>query len=193
MPKHLFRRYLPSPDRIIALPGMQRFAPHLSDPSLWHLNRRSVAGAMYWGLFCAFLPMPFQIVPAALGAIYFRVNLPLCIALVWLSNPVTLIPILYIAYWLGSSVLGDPMLDIRTVTTLFGQLIAWVMQTGDNPFTRHSHAVSLWPLLLGLLLEALLASLIGGTITRLLWRWMVIRHWQRRHRCTQQPPSLDPP
>jgi uncharacterized protein (DUF2062 family) len=148
---------------------------------------------MYWGLFCAFLPMPFQIIPAVLGAIYFRVNLPLCIALVWLSNPVTLIPILYIAYWLGSAVLGEPMLDIRTVTTLFAQLIAWVMQTGHNPFQHSHNAVSLWPLLLGLLLEALIASVMGGTLTRIIWRWMVIRHWQRRHRCTQQPPSLDPP
>lgn len=189
MPKHLFRRYLPSPDRVMALPGMHRFAPHLSDPSLWHLNRRSVAGAMYWGLFCAFLPMPFQIIPAALGAIYFRVNLPLCIALVWLSNPVTTIPILYVAYWLGAFVLNEPMLNMSRVSALFGQLINWVMQTGSNPFQHSQNAVSLWPLLLGLLLEALLASVIGGTVTRLVWRWMVIRHWQQRHRCPRPPDS----
>jgi uncharacterized protein (DUF2062 family) len=144
---------------------------------------------MYWGLFCAFLPMPFQIIPAALGAIYFRVNLPLCIALVWLSNPVTTIPILYVAYWLGAFVLNEPMLNMSRVSALFGQLINWVMQTGSNPFQHSQNAVSLWPLLLGLLLEALLASVIGGTVTRLVWRWMVIRHWQQRHRCPRPPDS----
>lgn len=181
MPKHLFRRYLPSPDHVLALPGMHRFAPHLSDPSLWHLNRRSVAGAMYWGLFCAFLPIPFQFLPAALGAIFFRVNLPLCIALVWLSNPLTAIPILYIAYGLGAWVLGQPMLDMSHVTALFKQIISWVMQSGPNPFSQSSHTMSVWPLALGLLLEAVIASLLGGFITQILWRCMVIRHWRRRH------------
>ena len=181
MPKHLLRRYLPSPDRIIAMPGMQRFAPHLSDPRLWHLNRRSVVGAMYWGLFCAFLPIPLQFLPAALGAIFFRVNLPLCIGLVWLSNPLTTIPILYVAYALGSTVLGVPMLDMRQIGQLFSQLIRWVMQTGPNPFISNSNAMFLWPLIIGLLLEAVIVSIIGGITTNILWRRMVIRHWRQRH------------
>jgi uncharacterized protein (DUF2062 family) len=194
MPKHLIKRYLPSPDRIIAMPGMQRFAPHLSDPRLWHLNRRSVVGAMYWGLFCAFLPLPFQFLPAALGAIFFRANLPLCIGLVWLSNPLTTIPILYVAYALGSTILGMPMLEIRQIGQLFGQFIRWVMQTGPNPFVSTSNAMFLWPLILGLLLEAILVSIIGGITTNLLWRRMVIRHWRQRQqqRAQSAHQSKDP-
>jgi len=180
MPKKLLRRYLPSPEKVANMKGLGRLRPYLSDPNLWHLNRRSVSGAMYWGLFCAFLPIPMQIIPVTLGAILFRVNLPLCIMLVWVSNPVTMLPILYAAYWIGASVLGVPMLDMQSISVLFGQLIRWVLQQGANPFNSDATAILIWPLLVGLMIEAVVASLVGGTLTRILWRWHVVRDWRKR-------------
>ncbi len=189
MAKQFLRRYLPTPEKIANSKGLGRLRPYLSDPNLWHLNRRSVSGAMYWGLFCAFLPIPMQSIPVTLGAIFFRVNLPLSMVLVWLTNPVTMLPILYSAYWVGASILNVPMLDMHNVGVLFGQLIRWVLQQGDNPFNNTQSAMLVWPLLLGLLTEAVVASLVGGTLTRILWRWHVVREWRKRQQRDQRPPT----
>ena len=180
MPKQFLRRHLPSPEKISNMKGLGRLRPYLSDPNLWHLNRRSVSGAMYWGLFCAFLPIPMQIIPVTIGAILFRVNLPISIVLIWITNPVTMLPILYSAYWVGSTALGVPMLDMQDIGILFRQLIRWVLQQGSNPFNSDATAILIWPLLVGMMIEAVVASLVGGTLTRLLWRWHVVRDWRKR-------------
>ncbi|MEC7118777.1 MAG: DUF2062 domain-containing protein [Pseudomonadota bacterium] len=190
MPKHLLRRYLPTPEKVASIRGLGKLRPYLSDPNLWHLNRRSVSGAMYWGLFCAFLPIPMQIIPVTIGAILFRVNLPLSIVLVWITNPLTILPILYSAYWVGAWVMDVPMLEMRQISMLFGQLIRWVLQQGPNPFISDANALIIWPLLLGLLIEAIVASIVGGTVTRILWRWYVVHHWQKRKQ-RDQPTSPD--
>lgn len=180
MPKHLIRRYLPTPEQIEQIPFMRRFAPHLTDPRVWHLNRHTVAGAVYWGLFCAFLPIPLQMIPAALGAIYFRVNLPLSIALVWLSNPFTMVPILYIAYLIGALILQEPMLDMQQIVHLFNQLVNWAL--GRAPIVvQTQHGGVLAPMLLGLLIEACVVSFIGGFFTKIFWRWHVVQAWKKRH------------
>jgi len=180
MPKQFLRRHLPSPAKIASMKGLGRLRPYLSDPNLWHLNRRSVSGAMYWGLFCAFLPIPMQIIPVTIGAILFRVNLPLSIVLIWITNPLTILPILYSAYWVGASVLDVPMLDMHSIGALFGDLIRWVLQQGNNPFANNASAMLVWPLLLGMMIEAVVASLVGGTLTRVVWRWYVVRDWRKR-------------
>lgn len=84
---------------------LQIFGDALHNPNLWHFNRRSVANATAIGLFCAYLPMPFEMLAAALLAIWFGGNLPLAVAWVWISNPVTWIPLYTPAYLLGSWIL----------------------------------------------------------------------------------------
>lgn len=52
--------------------------------------------------------MPFQMVLAAALAIYFHVNLPVSVALVWITNPVTMPPMFYLAYLIGAKLLNHP-------------------------------------------------------------------------------------
>ena len=61
------------------------------------------------GLFSAFVPVPFQMVLGAAGAIIWRVNLPLSVGLVWLTNPVTMPPVFYFAYKVGGWILGTSL------------------------------------------------------------------------------------
>ena len=109
MPKPSLFRYLPTPAELRENRLLQPVAHLLNNPELWHLNRRSAAGAVFIGLFCAWLPIPSQMVLAALLAIGFRCNLPISVALVWITNPLTIPPMFYFAYRLGAW-----LLDMQT-------------------------------------------------------------------------------
>ncbi len=61
--------------------------------SLWRINCDSVSRGVAIGLFAAAIPlMPFQMVIAAFLAIIIRANLPISVAVSWISNPFTLVP-----------------------------------------------------------------------------------------------------
>lgn len=166
MPKHLFKRYLPDRDTLHRHKHLRRFGTLLHDPRLWHLNGRSVAGAMAVGLFMAFLPIPFQMLPAAAFAILFRVNLPLAVALVWITNPLTLPVFSYAAYKIGT----------------------WIMQTPAREFViefswtwlRNEFARTFLPFALGSLVLSLTASLAGYGAVVALWRFHLARARRKR-------------
>ena len=46
---------------------------------------------------------------AAAAALRLRCNLTLAVLTVWISNPLTLPPILYVEYLLGTKLLGQPV------------------------------------------------------------------------------------
>ena len=93
MPRRIFKRYMPDPERIRGDKSLRFLGKLIHEPNLWHLNRRSVARAMAVGLFAAFIPLPMQMLLAASLAIPVRGNLPISIGLVWLTNPITMPPV----------------------------------------------------------------------------------------------------
>ena len=78
----------------------------LSDEDLWHMNRHSVSEALLWGSVCCFLPIPFQMFPCLLFCIWRRTNIPIAIAVVWISNPITMGPMMYFAFEVGAALTG---------------------------------------------------------------------------------------
>lgn len=166
MPKRLIKRWLPDQDKLKEHKHLRLFGKLLLDANLWHLNRRSAAGAFAVGLFMAWIPLPCQMLLAAGGAILFRVNLPLSVALVWLSNPVTMPPLFYGAYLVGCQLLGHPAQHIDIQFTW-----EWLVSVFETLAP---------PLLLGSLVLALLSSLLGYTLIRTFWRINTVRQWQKR-------------
>jgi len=144
------------------------FGKLLHDPNLLHLNRRSVSGAMAVGLFCAFVPLPIQMLLAAAAAIVFRVNLPISVGLVWITNPVTIPPMFYFCYKVGTWILGEPMQVVE-----FGLTWSWI---------EHELALIWQPLLLGCAVVGSSAAALGYGLTRLLWRLHVLAHLKERRR-----------
>ena len=140
---------------------LQFLGSHLHSPNLWHFNRRSVARATAIGLFCAYLPIPFEMVPAAIGAILWRANLPLSLAWVWISNPVTWIPLWGPPYLLGSWLLGSPSVPL-------GELTLGILR---------EQYVALW---LGCLIFGLVVGTAGYYLVSAIWRSKVVRTWRRR-------------
>ncbi|PJG57768.1 DUF2062 domain-containing protein [Aeromonas cavernicola] len=166
MPKRLITRWLPDPATLKQHKHLRLFGPRLLDANLWHLNRRSAAGACAVGLFMAWIPLPCQMLLAAGGAIFCRVNVPLAVALVWLSNPLTMPPLFYGAYLTGCALLGHPSEPIAIEFTW-----AWLASVLETVAS---------PLLLGSLVLALLSAILGYTLTRLCWRLSTVRQWHMR-------------
>lgn len=166
MPKKFIQRIMPSHDSVRASRGLKIFGKLLHDANLWHLNRRSAAGAFAVGLFCAFIPVPFQMVLAAGLAIPFRVNLPLSVALVWVSNPITMPVLFYICYLVGNALIGSPEQQ-------FHFELSW--QWLGNSLSTIGPAF-----LLGCLILGTITSIAGYFSISLLWRQSVVSAWQAR-------------
>src|SRR5690625_3246115 len=112
MARKIIRRFVPSPAAIKDKPGLRFLGGLLQNSSLFHLNRQSVSMAFFVGIFVAFLPMPFQMPLAALLALWVRCNLPLAVALVWITNPLTMPVIFFVTYQFGRWLLQTPPMTV---------------------------------------------------------------------------------
>jgi uncharacterized protein (DUF2062 family) len=168
MIKKIIQRFSPNHETVKEHKLIGMFGSMLHDPNLWLLNRRSAKGAFSIGLFFAFWPVPFQMLLAATAAIPLRVNLPLSIATVWVTNPITMPPIFYIAYLVGSTVLGTEMSSFA-----FELSWAWVSQSISTIGPAF---------LLGCLICSVVTSIVGYFALDLVWRWSVIKAWEERKR-----------
>ena len=166
MARKFIKRFMPDAHIVRNHRHLKMFGTLLHDANLWHLNRHSVSTAFAIGLFMACMPIPFQMIPAAMLAIWFRANLPISVILVWVSNPVTIPPLFYFCYKVGT----------------------WILQTPPQPFAfelsfewlRQELLQDWQPLLLGCFVVGLSLSAIGYSAMRGFWRWHVVREWQAR-------------
>lgn len=164
--KHLIRKYTPKPGKLREQKSLSVLGEHVYSPSLWHVTRRSIAGAIAVGLFCAWMPIPGQMLIAAAIAIIFTVNLPVAIATVWFSNPVTMPLMFYGAYWLGAKILGVTLQNIE-----FELSWQWLSTTLHQ----------IWqPLLLGCFIMAVIHSVIGYFAVKAIWRYNTVRKLQKK-------------
>jgi len=143
------------------------FGTLLHNPALWHMNRHSVAKAFAVGLFFAWVPVPFQMVLGAGGAILFHANLPLSVALVWLTNPVTMPPMFYGAYKLGAWLLGEELQHFDMELSF-----AWL---------QHEMSLVWAPFLFGCLVLGVVSALLGYFGIQVVWHRMVVKRWRKRH------------
>lgn len=166
MSRRLIKKFFPNQTAIRDHKHLRILGPLLQDPNLLHLNRRSVSGGIFVGLFLAFVPVPFQMLLAAAAALVIRVNLPIAVATVWISNPITMAPLFYFSYRVGAWVLDLPSIEIE-----FELSFEWLKES----------LVLIWqPFLLGCFIVGATSSIIGGYSVRLLWRWHVIQSWNER-------------
>lgn len=166
MPKKLLSRFMPHPHALKNGSSLKLLGERIHHAPIWHLNRRSASRAVMIGLFFAFMPVPFQMLPAAIVCIYARANLPLTIAAVWVTNPLTIGPAFYLAYKLGAL-----LLDVPVHTDTFHLSWQW--------FSDRFGII--WrPLLLGSFLCAFASAGIGYTLVDLFWRRHTLHRWHQR-------------
>ena len=166
MPKKFFKQMSPSPEYVKAHPSLNRLKHLFDDPNLFHLNRYSVSMAFLVGVFWAFAPVPVQMIFATLMALWVRCNLPLAIALVWITNPLTLAPIYYSTYLLGTWLLDVPPMSFPD---------------GLSVGAITSELRNIWkPFVIGSLCAGSFLSLLSYFTVKNLWRFVVMYQWSKR-------------
>ena len=157
---------MPDPHEIKNNKVLSIFGSLLHDPNRWHMNRRSIAGAFMVGLFFAWWPVPFQMALAAGGAILLRTNLPMSIGLVWITNPLTMPPMFYFAY-----VVGTWIIDVPEVPFAMELSMDWLM----------SELSVIWkPFLTGCLVLGIISSAIGYFGMNYIWAQMVMKRRKKK-------------
>ena len=129
------------------------------------VNRRMVSRAVLVGLFFALLPLPGQMFFVAAMTLVIRFNVAIALALVWLTNPVTMPFIFYFEYELGRRLLmtgGDLAIELD---------MSWFMANYD-------HIVI--PLYVGAAVAATVSALAGYLLTDRAWVRSVRRDFARR-------------
>lgn len=155
------RGFLPTPQEIKQYRYLHIFGDGLKQTELWTFNRPSTAKGVAIGIFCAFLPMPFEMVPAIFMAIYLRGNLPFAVGGVWISNPVTWVPLYTPPYLLGAKIFNVEPINVTTIS---------IYDVG-------LHYVALWA---GCLIVGTVVAISAHFLISYLWRSQIRQRWAKR-------------
>ena len=176
MPRKLLTKFLPDRETLHAkLHGKWYLRPFdylLHDPALWYIGRRCTCQALALGAFICCLPIPGHMVMAVLGALYWRINMPVALVAVWINNPLTFGPIYFVGYKLGHWLLypfGLAHASTKEGSGLVGPELAHTMRALES-------------LLLGCVVEGLILSLLDYTAFDLAWRFSIRGRWRRRQK-----------
>lgn len=165
-------RFLKHPRKLKKSPVMRWFARHFLHKGVWRPTQHTFAGGMAVGMFVTLQLLPIQMATAVILAAIFRVNIPVAVALSWVSNPVT-VPFLAVAeYKVGK------------------WLLSLYSQVPSTPFpTQLPESIAeMWlglrehaPVMLfgGLILGALVAP-VSYALTYVSWGG--VQHWNQRRR-----------
>jgi uncharacterized protein (DUF2062 family) len=168
MPKQFIKKYLPSDEKIRSHKHLRIFGEYLFKSQIWNLNRYTAPRAFAVGVFCAFLPIPFQMVVAAAIAIPVHANLPLSVALVWLTNPITIPPVFYFCYRVGVLITGSTAIKTSEISLS----VSWFSE---------QFSLIWYPLLTGSLLCGCICSAISFYSIKALWKIQVAKKWKNRN------------
>lgn len=142
------RQWLPKEAEIKNHKYLRFMSRHLKNPALWTLNAASIRRAVVIGVFWGFMPMPLQMVPVILLCIACRANVILALIMIWVSNPLTMPPLMLLQYHLGHWLLdSSPVTFSLDIHHLFSQLsLIWQ------------------PLYVGAVISGAIAALLGYVI-----------------------------
>jgi uncharacterized protein (DUF2062 family) len=155
-------RHVPTRESIQRNRLLRPFAPHLTQPALWRMTRRSVPRAVALGLFVGVIIPFMHTAIAAILAIPLRANVAVAAAFTLAVNPLTIPPLYYAAYRLGSwelrydANLVNPAAAER-ISSELGRLLFWLHQASG-------------PIAVGVLSIAVAVAVLGYGAAALAWR-----------------------
>ena len=143
---------------------------YLRSRNVNHFGRRSVAGGVGLGFFLACIPIPIRMFLAIPAALAMKVNLAVTMAATWISNPLTLVPLMVLAYGTGCLILR---LDSAFIFTNFEPSMEWFQTMLEHVWV---------PLLTGSLVCGAIAGGVGYYAVLWLWRFNLLKARRNRIR-----------
>ena len=167
-----FRHQLPKQEQIFASRWTKPFAPWFDRHYFWTVNRRQAALSVAVGMFCGLMPGPTQMLSALLVAYFLRTNLPIAIITTLYSNPITYMPLYYLAYRIGASLMG---IDAAATLSLpaweganfLGRAWEWLLGAGK-------------PLLIGVPILGIILAVFAYFAVLWIWRSYTVFHWNKQ-------------
>jgi len=161
-----------SRETLAAHPWLKPVAHRLLAPGLWHVQHEAVARGVAIGLFWAFALPVGQMLAAAVHCIWWRGNIPVAVGATLVTNPFTIGFWLWLAYKLGSLILGLAPHEVAkgsaaleaVATSARFDVLAWLQRFG-------------WPAVLGMAIFAVVGAVGGYVVVNLIWR---LRIWFKR-------------
>src|SRR5260370_480258 len=143
--QHWLRRITPDRTTLEKLWCLKPFNRLVVDRGCWAFHRLSVTRAFALGLFIAFIPptpLPVHLVTCVTLGMLFRLNLPVLVATVFVSNPFTWLPQVAGSIWVGAKLMGMELM----------------------PYLHELHDRHLWTQVCQLSTPLLLRSLLLGPV-----------------------------
>jgi uncharacterized protein (DUF2062 family) len=174
MPRRLFKKLSRQRHHLRTRWYMKPFEFVFGDAAFWSLNRRNVTRAVALGFFIGFMPpvLPHTVL-ALLAAIALRVNIPVTLTAIFITNPVTMVPLYYAAYWSGCFVLG-----IKPLTRL--------PQPKPDTWLPAFHGPFMEPFLLGCLIVGLAVAVAAYILLGASWHFTLVYKFYKRKRLRRQ-------
>ena len=126
-------------------------------PEYLSTSRKMTSKAVFIGIFIAFIPMPMQMLAVLALVPFIKFNVPIALAMCWLSNPFTMPPMYYIEYLTGAFVLGSEVAPVEMT-------IEWFSENLDDIFI---------PLYAGTLFYSATVSSLAYWVVNHFWRGSV--------------------
>lgn len=166
MPRRVFIKLRPLGERIRHGWAARVVGPRLRDSRLWALNRRAITSAVGAGVAIAFTPLPAHLLVGLLVAVIGRLNVPAMVATLLVANPLTTVPLYYIAYRVGAMLMGHAPGNFH-----FEFSRQW-LQSGMGGAWK--------PFLLGSLVCSVVFGLAAKLLLELVWRISTISRLNSR-------------
>lgn len=157
---------------------MALFGRQLTQPKIWYINRKSITKAMFIGTFFGLMPIPLHTFLIIFAVLLFRVNLPLSLAMSWISNPLTIVPIIYLSFWTGAQIFQVKMIDQTMLMGVLHQVAHYITHFGQGHIDFSLAKI----LMVGMITVAFIGALILSILTHLFWRYSVKKAWRKRKR-----------
>lgn len=175
--KRWLKKWLPSNETIQKDKSLHWLAAY-KYPYIWAFNRKAVAKGVAAGLLVAFIPVPLQILFAAIVAFLVRGNLPVAIISTLISNPFTFVPLSFLIYKVGVFITGSNgaselpsfhKLEFHweSITLIWQETIVWFKSLGKSYF-------------IGLLVVSVTSSVLGYFMIDAIWRIYIWYHLRAR-------------
>jgi len=175
------KKWLPKDAALQEHRHLQGLMAKLRNARVWSLDRRSIAKGVAAGLLICYLPLPFQMLLAALLACLCRANISIAILITWLSNPFTFVPINLFICQVGAWVLGE-----KKPFSITRPALEWTRES----IKMFAHEFYLWfsslgkVYLTGLPIVSIGSALLGYMFVQISWR--VAIYWRRKHKVRHQ-------